>query len=58
MSDTIQKRKKIVEQAVANEQLEGLKVSKETTKIANQYISGKLTAKQAAKKIKARYGAL
>lgn len=58
MNFSIKKRKKIVKQAIANERLEGLKVSKESQKIANNYIVGKTTAKQAAQKIRARYGAL
>ena len=48
----------IVRQAIANERLEGLKVSSESKKIANNYILGKTSAKQAAQKIRARYGAL
>jgi len=58
MNSPVQKRKKIVKQAVANERLEGLKVSKESQKIANNYVTGKASAKQAAQKIRARYGAL
>jgi hypothetical protein len=58
MNTPIQKRKKIVQQAIANERLEGLKVSKESQKIASNYIAGKVSAKEAAKKIRARYGVL
>ena len=58
MNSTTQKRKMVVKQAVANERLEGLKVSKESQKIANNYIVGKASAKQAAQKIRARYGVL
>jgi hypothetical protein len=58
MNSPVQKRKKIVKQAVANERLEGLKVSKESQKIANNYIVGKASAKQVAQKIRARYGSL
>lgn len=58
MGSVIKSRKKIVKQAIANERLEGLKVSKESIAIADKYITGELTAKQAAKKIRARYGAL
>lgn len=58
MNSPTQKRKKIVKQAIANERLEGLKVSKESQKIANNYVAGKITVKEAAKKIRARYGAL
>lgn len=52
------KRKNNVRQAVANERLEGLKVSRDSLKIADNYIVGKASAKQAAKKIRARYGVL
>ena len=58
MNTPVQKRKKIVKQAVANERLEGLKVSKESQKIASSYIAGKASAKEAANKIRARYGKL
>lgn len=58
MQTPIQKRQDIVKQAIANERLEGLKVSKESQKIADDYIVGKITAKEAAKKIRARYGVL
>jgi len=51
-------RKNTVSQAVANQKLEGLKVSKESLKIADDYIAGKASAKDAAKKIRARYGVL
>jgi len=57
MKNFIVKRKKVVQQAVANEKLEGLIVSKESQKIADNYIVGKVTAKDVAKKIRARYGA-
>lgn len=58
MNSSIQKRKKLVKQAVANERLEGLKVSQESQKIANNYVTGKVSAEQAAEKIRARYGKL
>ena len=51
-------RQQVVKQAIANERLEGLEVTKETKKIANDYIAGKLSAKEAANKIRARYGVL
>jgi hypothetical protein len=51
-------RTKVVNRAVANERLEGLRVSKESRKIADNYITGKASAKQAAKKIRTRYGVL
>jgi hypothetical protein len=55
MNSSTQKRKRIVEQAIANERLEGLKVSNESQKIASSYVIGKASAKQAAVKIRARY---
>ena len=58
MNSPTQKRKKVVDQAIANEKLEGLKVSKESQKIAGGYVAGKASAKQAAEKIRARYGSL
>jgi hypothetical protein len=58
MQTPAQKRKEVVKQAIANERLEGLKVSKESQKIADNYVVGKMTAKEAAQKIRARYGAL
>jgi hypothetical protein len=58
MNSTSQNREKNVRQAVANEKLEGLEVSRETRKIADSYIVGKASAKAVAAKIRARYGAL
>jgi hypothetical protein len=58
MNLSSQQRKKIVRRAVANERLEGLKVSSESQKIADNYIVGKASAKQVAEKIRARYGVL
>jgi len=58
MNTKLQKREKIVKQAVANEKLEGLKVSAETRKLADNYIAGKASAKAVAAKIRARYGAI
>lgn len=58
MSYSIKKRERTVEQAVANEKLEGLKVSAESRKIAKSYVSGKVSASVAAAKIRARYGHL
>lgn len=58
MNTTSKKREKVVKQAIANEKLEGLKVSRETKKIADNYVTGKASAKTAAVKIRARYGAL
>lgn len=57
MKTAAEKRKKVVKQALANERLEGLKVSRDTQRIANGYVVGKISAAEAAKKIRARYGA-
>jgi hypothetical protein len=54
----MKKREKTVKQAIANEKLEGLKVSSETRKIADSYVVGKASAKSAAAKIRARYGTM
>lgn len=58
MNTLVQKREKVVKQAIANEKLEGLEVSRETRKIADSYVTGRASAKAAASKIRARYGAL
>ncbi|MCA9301151.1 antitoxin VbhA family protein [Candidatus Nomurabacteria bacterium] len=58
MDKQSKRRTKNVQQAVANERLEGLRVSRDSLKIAENYIVGKSSAKQVAKKIRARYGAL
>lgn len=58
MNTPIQKRERVVKQAIANEKLEGLKVSREARKIADNYITGKASAKAAAAKIRTRYGIL
>lgn len=55
---SVKKRKNVIKQAIANQNLEGLTVSRESRKIANNYISGKITAQQAANKIRARYGSI
>lgn len=49
-------RKEKVKQAVANEKLEGLNVSKNTRKTLDEYIAGKISAKEAAQQVYARYG--
>jgi hypothetical protein len=56
MNTMAQKREKTVKQAIANEKLEGLVVSRETRKLADNYITGKASAKAVAAKIRARYG--
>lgn len=58
MKTTVEKRKKVVKQAIANERLEGLKVSRDTQKIADSYIVGKVSAAEAAKKIRAAAGSV
>jgi hypothetical protein len=58
MNTPARQREKTVKQAIANEKLEGLKVSQETRKIANNYVTGKASAKSVAAKIRARYGNL
>ena len=58
MNSSTNKKQKIVRQAIANERLEGLRVSVESQKIADTYVVGKVTSKVAAKKIRARYGVL
>ena len=58
MKSLVARRQKTVKQAIANEKLEGLKVSRETRKIAENYIAGKASAKLVATKIRARYGIL
>ena len=45
-----------VKQAIANEELEGLKVSKEAKLLAGEYVAGKASIRQAARQIRARYG--
>lgn len=58
MNTSMKKRQKTVEQAIANEKLEGLKVSREARKIADGYVTGKASAKTVAAKIRARYSTL
>ena len=53
---SVKNRKNIVKLAIANQHLEGLTVSRESRKIADEYVAGKLTARQAADKIRAQYG--
>lgn len=49
-------RKEKVKLAVANEKLEGLNISKNTKKTLDEYIAGKISAKEAAQQVYARYG--
>jgi Antitoxin VbhA len=56
MNSSMKEREQSVKQAIANERLEGLKVSPEARKIADSYIAGKASASSVAAKIRARYG--
>lgn len=58
MNQQTTKRKKVVKQAVANERLEGLEVSRESKLVADNYVVGKLSAQEAAAKIRKRFGSL
>lgn len=49
-------RKEKVKQAIANEKLEGLNISKNTKKTLDEYVAGKISAKEAAQQVYARYG--
>jgi len=53
---TAEQRKTAVEQAIANQRLEGGEVSPETRKVMDDYVAGKMTAKEAAEQVYARYG--
>lgn len=50
-------REEKVRQAIANERLEGLSVSKDTQRVLDDYIVGKVSAKEAARQVFTRYGA-
>jgi phage terminase Nu1 subunit (DNA packaging protein) len=56
MNSLASTREKAVKQAIANQRLEGLKVSAESRKIADSYVAGKISVKSAAAKIRERYG--
>ena len=53
----IHERRWKVAQAIANERLEGLSISDFTMRVLDDYISGKITAHEAARIVNARYGA-
>lgn len=53
---TAKEREKQVIQAIANERLEGLNVSEEAQEIFDDYITGKMTAEEAAEQVFRRYG--
>ena len=52
----MQERREKVRQVIANERLEGLRISKNTRKIYDDYIVGKISAKEAAEQVFSRYG--
>jgi len=56
MEQTDRRRAARVKRAVANERLEGLVVSEDAKRIADSYVVGKASAREAAAKIRARYG--
>jgi len=56
MKETPNERQKRVTRAVANARLEGLRVSEESQRLADNYVVGKASARQAADKIRRRYG--
>ena len=49
-------RREKVKQAIANEKLEGLNISRNTKKTLDEYVAGKISAKEAAQQVYARYG--
>lgn len=51
-----EERQKQVDEAIANERLEGLEVSSHTREIMDDYVAGKVSAKEAAKQVYSRYG--
>lgn len=52
----MEERKEKVKQAIANEKLEGLSVSANAKKTLDEYVAGKISAKEAAGQIYSRYG--
>lgn len=49
-------RKEKVKQAIANKKLEGLAISKNAKKTLDEYVVGKISAKEAAQQVYSRYG--
>lgn len=49
-------RKERVRQAIANERLEGLTVSRATRRTLDDYANGKISAEEAADQVFSRYG--
>ncbi len=56
MTDAESRRAVKVVRAVANERLEGLVVSEESQRIADNYVVGKASASETAARIRRRYG--
>ncbi|MCL1897803.1 MAG: antitoxin VbhA family protein [Micrococcales bacterium] len=56
MKRSSKERQKHVTRAVANARLEGLSVSEDSRRLADNYVIGKASAKQTADKIRQRYG--
>jgi hypothetical protein len=56
MTEKQKNKKKALNQAVANEKIEGLKVSAETLTIAGKYVAEKASLKDVSKQIRSRYG--
>lgn len=56
MKENKSKRQQQVKQAVANQRLEGLVVSEDAKRIADNYVVGKASAQETAQKIRDRFG--
>lgn len=56
MKQVAQDRAQLVDEAVANERLEGLTVDDDAKRIADRYVVGEASAKEVAEEIRARYG--
>lgn len=52
-----QERRKKVERAIANQRLEGLSISNYTRSVLDDYVSGKISAHEAAQRVYSHYGA-
>lgn len=53
---TAEEREDKVKQAIANGKLEGLSISKDTRETLDEYVAGKISAKEAARQVYSRYG--
>lgn len=51
-------RQEKVNQAIANERLEGLEVSKDAREKLDDYVAGRISADEAAEQVFSRYGVL